>query len=218
MKTKIISLLLCLVLMLTLFAGCKRNEEDTTTTTTTTTTTETTTESTTESTTEEPTQNTSSQNKKVQRDKRLVGKWNASTNIVIGENGETVTSRCTVIFKKDGTFSQVTSEKQARQVIVDTYLISFGCKDEKELDEYIRQNKNLTLEAYIAIALAELDDSDFNLKGTWKTQNNTLYQTTFNGTRNATEASKYTVSNDGNTVKINIKNGSATTTMVLTKA
>ena len=200
--------------MITLFAGCKRNEEEITTTTTTTTT-----EATTETTTEEPASNTSSQNTKVQRDKRLIGKWNASTDIVIGENGETVTSKCTVTFKKDGTFSQITSEKQARQMIVDTYLISFGCKNEKELAEYIRKNTKLTLEGYIAMALANMTESDMNIKGTWKTEkNNTLYETTFNGTRNVTETIKYTVSDDGNTVKLNIKNGDSTITMVLTKA
>ena len=214
MKTKVISILLCFVLMITLFAGCKRNEEEITTTTTTTTT-----EATTETTTEEPASNTSSQNTKVQRDKRLIGKWNASTDIVIGENGETVTSKCTVTFKKDGTFSQITSEKQARQMIVDTYLISFGCKNEKELAEYIRKNTKLTLEGYIAMALANMTESDMNIKGTWKTEkNNTLYETTFNGTRNVTETIKYTVSDDGNTVKLNIKNGDSTITMVLTKA
>ena len=179
--------------MVTAFAGCKRNEEES--------------------------YNNTSSNKKVQRDSRLVGKWNASTEIVIGEKGETVTSKCTVTFKKDGSFSQITSEKQARQMIVDTYLISFGCKNEKELEEYIRKNTKLTLEAYIAMAMADMTENDFNITGTWKTENNnTLYETTFNGTRNVTEITKYTVSNDGNTVKINIKNGDATVTMVLTKA
>ena len=214
MKIKLFSIVLCFILIITAFAGCKRNEEENTTTSTTTTT-----ETTTETITEEPTSSTSSQNKKVQRDKRLVGKWNASTDIVIGENGETVTSKCTVTFKKDGSFSQITSEKQARQMIVDTYLISFGCKNEKELEEYIRKNTKLTLEAYIAMAMADMTENDFNITGTWKTENNnTLYETTFNGTRNVTEITKYTVSNDGNTVKINIKNGDATVTMVLTKA
>lgn len=215
MKIKLFSIVLCFILIITAFAGCKRNEEESTTTTTTTTTTE----NTTESTTEEPTSNVSSQNSNVQRDKRLVGKWNAATDIVIGENGETVTSKCTVTFKKDGSFSQITSEKQARQMIVDTYLISFGCKNEKELEEYIRKNTKLTLEAYIAMAMADMTENDFNITGAWKTENNnTLYETTFNGTRNVTEITKYTVSNDGNTVKINIKNGDATVTMVLTKA
>lgn len=214
MKIKLFSIVLCFILIITAFAGCKRNEEENTTTSTTTTT-----ETTTETITEEPTSSTSSQNKKVQRDKRLVGKWNASTDIVIGENGETVTSKCTVTFKKDGSFSQITSEKQARQMIVDTYLISFGCKNERELEEYIRKNTKLTLEAYIAMAMADMTENDFNITGTWKTENNnTLYETTFNGTRNVTEITKYTVSNDGNTVKINIKNGDATVTMVLTKA
>ncbi|MBQ5677387.1 MAG: hypothetical protein IIV47_00800 [Clostridia bacterium] len=214
MKIKLFSIVLCFILIITAFAGCKRNEEENTTTSTTTTT-----ETTTETITEEPTSSTSSQNKKVQRDKRLVGKWNAATDIVIGEKGETVTSKCTVTFKKDGSFSQITSEKQARQMIVDTYLISFGCKNEKELEEYIRKNTKLTLEAYIAMAMADMTENDFNITGTWKTENNnTLYETTFNGTRNVTEITKYTVSNDGNTVKINIKNGDATVTMVLTKA
>ena len=214
MKIKLFSIVLCFILIITAFAGCKRNEEKNTTTTTTTTT-----ETTTEPTTEEPSSNASSSNGKEQRDKRLVGKWNASTDIVIGENGETVTSKCTVTFKKDGSFSQITSEKQARQMIVDTYLISFGCKNEKELEEYIRKNTKLTLEAYIAMAMADMTENDFNITGTWKTENNnTLYETTFNGTRNVTEITKYTVSNDGNTVKINIKNGDATVTMVLTKA
>ena len=121
MKIKLFSIVLCFILIITAFAGCKRNEEENTTTLTTTTT-----ETTTETITEEPTSNVSSQNSNVQRDKRLIGKWNASTDIVIGENGETVTSKCTVTFKKDGSFSQITSEKQARQMIVDTYLISFG--------------------------------------------------------------------------------------------
>ena len=214
MKIKLFSIVLCFVLIITAFAGCKRNEEKNTTTTTTTTT-----ETTTEPTTEEPSSNASSSNGKEQRDKRLVGKWNASTDIVIGENGETVTSKCTVTFKKDGSFSQITSEKQARQLIVDTYLISFGCKNEKELEEYIRKNTKLTLEAYIAMAMADMTENDFNITGTWKTENNnTLYETTFNGTRNVTETIKYTVSNDGSTVKLNIKNGDATVTMVLTKA
>lgn len=214
MKIKLFSIVLCFVLIITAFAGCKRNEEKNTTTTTTTTT-----ETTTEPTTEEPSSNASSSNGKEQRDKRLVGKWNASTDIVIGENGETVTSKCTVTFKKDGSFSQITSEKQARQMIVDTYLISFGCKNKQELEEYIRKNTNLTLEGYIAMAMADMTENDFNITGTWKTENdNTLYETTFNGTRNVTEITKYTVSNDGNTVKINIKNGDATVTMVLTKA
>lgn len=214
MKIKLFSIVLCFILIITAFAGCKRNEEKNTTTTTTTTT-----ETTTEPTTEEPTSSTSSQNTNVQRDKRLVGKWNASTDIVIGENGETVTSKCTVTFKKDGSFSQITSEKQARQMIVDTYLISFGCKNEKELEEYILKNTKLTLEAYIAMAMADMTENDFNITGTWKTENNnTLYETTFNGTRNVTETIKYTVSNDGSTVKLNIKNGDATVTMVLTKA
>lgn len=214
MKIKLFSIVLCFILIITAFAGCKRNEEENTTTSTTTTT-----ETTTEPTTEEPTSSTSSQNTNVQRDKRLVGKWNASTDIVIGENGETVTSKCTVTFKKDGSFSQITSEKQARQLIVDTYLISFGCKNEKELEEYIRKNTKLTLEAYIAMAMADMTENDFNITGTWKTENNnTLYETTFNGTRNVTETIKYTVSNDGSTVKLNIKNGDATVTMVLTKA
>lgn len=211
---KIISIVLCFVLIITAFAGCKRNEEKNTTTTTTTTT-----EATTEPTTEEPSSNASSSNGKEQRDKRLVGKWNASTDIVIGENSETVTSKCTVTFKKDGSFSQITSEKQARQMIVDTYLISFGCKNEQELEEYIRKNTNLTLEGYIAMAMADMTENDFNVKGTWRTEkNNTLYETTFNGTRNVTETAKYTVSDDGNTVKINITNGDATITMVLTRA
>ena len=214
MKIKLFSIVLCFILIITAFAGCKRNEEENTTTSTTTTT-----ETTTEPTTEEPTSSTSSQNTNVQRDKRLVGKWNASTDIVIGEKGETVTSKCTVTFKKDGSFSQITSEKQARQLIVDTYLISFGCKNEQELAEYISKNTNLTLEAYIAMAMADMTENDFDITGTWKTENNnTLYETTFNGTRNVTEITKYTVSNDGNTVKINIKNGDATVTMVLTKA
>ena len=214
MKIKLFSIVLCFILIITAFAGCKRNEEENTTTSTTTTT-----EITTETITEEPTSSTTSQNKKVQRDKRLIGKWNAATDIVIGENGETVTSKCTVTFKKDGSFSQITSEKQARQMIVDTYLISFGCKNEKELEEYIRKNTKLTLEAYIAMAMADMTENDFNITGTWKTENNnTLYETTFNGTRNVTEITKYTVSNDGNTVKINIKNGDATVIMVLTKA
>ena len=215
MKTKVISILLCFVLMVTLFVGCEKNEEESTTTTTT----ETTTETTIETTTEEPTSNTSSQNTKVQRDKRLIGKWDASTDVVVGENGETVTSKCTVTFKKDGTFSQITTEKQARQLIVDTYLISFGCKNEQELDAYLRVTKQLNLEAYIAMAMANMTDSDFSVNGTWKTENkNTLYETTFNGTRNVTETMKYTVSDDGSTVKLNITNGKETITMVLKKA
>ena len=214
MKIKLFSIVLCFILIITAFAGCKRNEEENTTTSTTTTT-----ETTTETITEEPTSNVSSQNSNVQRDKRLIGKWNAATDIVIGENGETVTSKCTVTFKKDGSFSQITSEKQARQMIVDTYLISFGCKNEQELEEYIRKNTNLTLEGYIAMAMADMTENDFNVKGTWRTEkNNTLYETTFNGTRNFTETAKYTVSDDGNTVKINITNGDATVTMVLTRA
>ena len=214
MKIKLFSIVLCFILIITAFAGCKRNEEENTTISTTTTT-----ETTTETITEEPTSSMSSQNSNVQRDKRLIGKWNAATDIVIGEKGETVTSKCTVTFKKDGSFSQITSEKQARQMIVDTYLISFGCKNEKELEEYIRKNTKLTLEAYIAMAMADMTENDFNITGTWKTENNnTLYETTFNGTRNVTEITKYTVSNDGNTVKISIKNGDATVTMVLTKA
>lgn len=215
---KIISIVLCFVLMVTLFAGCRRNEEESTTTTTTTA--ETTTETTTETTPEENTTKQSSQNTKVERDSRLVGKWQAATQVPIDENGNTVTSKCTVTFKKDGTFSQITSEKQARQMIVDTYLITFGCKNEKELDVYLRTTKQLTLEAYIAMAMANMTENDMKVQGTWKTENkNTLYETTFNGTRNVTETVKYKVSDNGNTIKLYIESGTDTPLeMILTKA
>ena len=215
MKIKVISILLCFVLIITAFAGCKKNEEETTTTTTTTTTTETTTETI----TEESYNNTSS-NKKVQRDSRLVGKWRASTKIVVGENGETVTSKCNINFRKDGTFSQITTENQARQMIIDTYLITFGCANEQELDEYLRQNKKIPLDAFVAMALAEMTDTDFRLDGEWRTENkNTLYETTNNGQRDVTETMKYTVSDDGNTVKISVSDASGgTQTMILTRA
>ena len=215
MKTKVISIVLCFVLIITAFAGCKRNEEEITTTTTTTTT-----ETTTESTSEENTTNKSSQNTKVERDSRLIGKWHAETQVPIDENGNTVTSRCTVTFKKDGTFTQITSEKQARQMVVDTYLITFGCKNEKELDAYIRKTTKLTLEGYIAMALANMTESDMNVKGTWKTENkNKLYETTNNGTRDVTEIVKYKVSDDGNTIKLYFENGTDNSLeMILTKA
>ena len=215
MKTKVISIVLCFVLIITAFAGCKRNEEEITTTTITTTT-----ETTTESTTEENTTNKSSQNTKVERDSRLIGKWHAETLVPIDENGNTVTSRCTVTFKKDGTFTQITSEKQARQMVVDTYLITFGCKNEKELDAYIRKTTKLTLEGYIAMALANMTESDMNVKGTWKTENkNKLYETTNNGTRDVTEIVKYKVSDDGNTIKLYFENGTDNSLeMILTKA
>ncbi|MBR4890375.1 MAG: hypothetical protein IKU15_03705 [Clostridia bacterium] len=215
MKTKVISIVLCFVLIITAFAGCKRNEEEITTTTTTTTT-----ETKTESTTEENTTNKSSQNTKVERDSRLIGKWRAETQVPIDENGNTVTSRCTVTFKKDGTFTQITSEKQARQMVVDTYLITFGCKNEKELDAYIRKTTKLTLEGYIAMALANMTESDMNVKGTWKTENkNKLYETTNNGTRDVTEIVKYKVSDDGNTIKLYFENGTDNSLeMILTKA
>ncbi|MBR5191492.1 MAG: hypothetical protein IKW34_05650 [Clostridia bacterium] len=215
MKTKVISIVLCFVLIITAFAGCKRNEEEITTTTTTTTT-----ETTTESTTEENTTNKSSQNTKVERDSRLIGKWRAETQVPIDENGNTVTSRCTVTFKKDGTFTQITSEKQARQMVVDTYLITFGCKNEKELDAYIRKTTKLTLEGYIAMALANMTESDMNVKGTWKTENkNKLYETTNNGTRDVTEIVKYKVSDDGNTIKLYFENGTDNSLeMILTRA
>lgn len=214
MKIKIISVVLCFVLMVTLFAGCKKNEEESTTTTTTTTT-----ETTTKTTSEEDTTKQSSQNTKVERDSRLVGKWRAETKIPVDENGNTVTSRCTVIFKKDGTFSQITSEKQARQMVIDTYLITFDCANEQELERYLLANKKITLDAYVAMALANMTESDMNVKGTWKTENkNTLYETTFNGTRNVTEAVKYKVFNNGNTIKLYIENGTETPLeMVLTK-
>ena len=138
MKIKLFSIVLCFILIITAFAGCKRNEEENTTTSTTTTT-----ETTTETITEEPTSSTASQNKKVQRDSRLVGKWQAAPRVPIDENGNTVTSKCTVTFKKDGTFSQITSEKQARQMIVDTYLISFGCKMKKNLKNISEKTQNL---------------------------------------------------------------------------
>lgn len=215
MKTKVISIVLCFVLIITAFAGCKRNEEEITTTTTTTTT-----ETTTESTTEENTTNKSSQNTKVERDSRLIGKWRAETQVPIDENGNTVTSRCTVTFKKDGTFTQITSEKQARQMVVDTYLITFGCKNEKELDAHIRKTTKLTLEGYIAMALANMTENDMNVKGTWKTENkNKLYETTNNGTRDVTEIVKYKVSDDGNTIKLYFENGTDNSLeMILTKA
>ena len=215
MNTKVISILLCFILIITAFAGCKRNEEEITTTTTTTTT-----ETTTESTTEENTTNKSSQNTKVERDSRLIGKWRAETQVPIDENGNTVTSRCTVTFKKDGTFTQITSEKQARQMVVDTYLITFGCKNEKELDAYIRKTTKLTLEGYIAMALANMTESDMNVKGTWKTENkNKLYETTNNGTRDVTEIVKYKVSDDGNTIKLYFENGTDNSLeMILTRA
>ena len=215
MNTKVISILLCFILIITAFAGCKRNEEEITTTTTTTTT-----ETTTESTTEENTTNKSSQNTKVERDSRLIGKWYAETLVPIDENGNTVTSRCTVTFKKDGTFTQITSEKQARQMVIDTYLITFGCKNEKELDAYIRKTTKLTLEGYIAMALANMTESDMNVKGTWKTENkNKLYETTNNGTRDVTEIVKYKVSDDGNTIKLYFENGTDNSLeMILTKA
>ena len=215
MKTKVISIVLCFVLIITAFAGCKRNEEEITTTTTTTTT-----ETKTESTTEENTTNKSSQNTKVERDSRLIGKWRAETQVPIDENGNTVTSRCTVTFKKDGTFTQITSEKQARQMVVDTYLITFGCKNEKELDAYIRKTTKLTLEGYIAMALANMTESDMNVKGTWKTENkNKLYETTNNGTRDVTEIVKYKVSDDGNTIKLYFENGTDNSLeMILTRA
>lgn len=215
MKTKVISILLCFILIITAFTGCKRNEEEITTTTTTTTT-----ETTTESTTEENTTNKSSQNTKVERDSRLIGKWYAETQVPIDENGNTVTSRCTVTFKKDGTFTQITSEKQARQMVIDTYLITFGCKNEKELDAYIRKTTKLTLEGYIAMALANMTESDMNVKGTWKTENkNKLYETTNNGTRDVTEIVKYKVSDDGNTIKLYFENGTDNSLeMILTRA
>ena len=105
-------------------------------------------------------------------------------------------------------------------MIIDTYLITFGCANEQELDEYLRQNKKIPLDAFVAMALAEMTDTDFRLDGEWRTENkNTLYETTNNGQRDVTETMKYTVSDDGNTVKISVSDASGgTQTMILTRA
>ena len=219
MKIKIISLLLCLV-AISVFAGCNNNsEESTTTTPTTTEATESTTDATVQSETITKDSNSNNSTTKVIRDSKLVGKWIAATKIPVDEKGNSVTSNCTIVFKKDGTFSQVTSEKQARQTIVDTYMLTFGCTTEKELDLYLRKNTKNSLETHIAMAMANLTKEDMNTTGTWRTEDGTLYETTFNGTRNVTESLKYTVSADGKTAKISIKSGdSDTITMILTKA
>ena len=153
-------------------------------------------------------------------DSRLFGVWNASSEIPITEDGKTVTSQCLIKFNEDGTFEQVTTEAQARRMIIDTYLITFNCKNEQELDSYIRANKGTTLEGYVIIALAQMSASDFRIKGTWKTENdNTLYETTVDGNKNNIEVIKYIVSNDKNAVRFTIEDGTGgTTTMTLTKA
>ncbi|MBR5203115.1 MAG: hypothetical protein IKW45_07610, partial [Clostridia bacterium] len=146
-------------------------------------------------------------------DSRLIGVWNASTEIPITEDGKTVTSRCSINFKENGTFEQATTEAQARRMIIDTYLTVFNCQNEQELDNYLRKNKGITLEAYVLIALAQMTDSDFQIKGTWKTENdNTLYETTMDGEKENVEVIKYVFSNDKNSVKLTIEDGSGGTT------
>lgn len=153
-------------------------------------------------------------------DRRLIGKWIASAEIPVTENGATVTSNCFFLFKEDGTFEQATTEVQARQMIIDTYLIVFNCRNEQELEAYIRINKGITLDAYVAMALAEMTDADFHIKGTWKTENdNTLYEITDEGNKKHTETIKYVFSNDGSSVNFSISDGAGgKTTMILKKA
>ena len=83
---------------------------------------------------------------------------------------------------------------------------------------YLIKNTGNTLETHIAMAMANLTDSDMNITGTWRTDKGTLYETTFNGTRDVTESATYSVSSDGQTAKINLKNGDSTITMTLKKA
>lgn len=156
----------------------------------------------------------------VTRDSRLVGVWNASTEIPINENGATVTSNCTVVFNEDGTFTQTTTEAQARQMIIDTYLIVFNCRNEQELDAYIRINKGTTLEGYVVMALAEMTDEDFYIKGTWETKSdNTLYETTLDGDKKHIETATYVLSNDGTAVKLSFDDGAGgAISMILKKA
>ncbi len=250
MKTKIISIFLCLVLVLVAFSGCDNtptdNGDDTTKN-----------NSffadlfdkTPENPTEEPTNNNSSDSGKTNentepfnekttdktnqntaekedtnsvqtnRDNRLVGKWRASAEIPVNENGATVTSNCFFLFREDGTFEQATTEAQARQMIIDTYLIAFNCRNEKELETYIQINKGITLEGYVAMALAEMTDEDFHIKGTWETKNdNTLYETTIVENKKKIETVTYVFSNDGNAIEFSISDGAGgTTTMILKK-
>lgn len=200
MKTKIIAIIMCL-LLLVLFAGCGNSGKDENTSDTTTTTESTTIDEFAEDVDE--TNNTDEPS----NDARLVGKWSAVTYVPIDDNGNTVASRSTVIFNNDGTFSQVTTEAQAEQMLIDTFMITFGCDSEAELESFIKSEMNMPLDAYIAISMAKLTDADLNITGTWKTSGKTLYQTTFNGTRDKTETTKFVVSDNGETAKIRLSDG-----------
>jgi hypothetical protein len=223
MKIKVISILLCLIFVVTAFAGCEKpsafpngffgNGEDTTTTDTNTPSGEE------DVTNEDGTPVVSSKPTNSTQDNRLVGTWNAETQVPITEDGKTVASRCTLVFKKDGTFAQTTTEKQAKRAIIDTYLVLFDCETEEELDKYIRKNKKTTLEGYVIMALANMTDEDFKVTGTWKTKNdNTLYETVKRDGKSVVETITYTVSSDGNTVKLLFDDGvGGKITMTLTK-
>ena len=154
------------------------------------------------------------------RDSRLYGIWNATSEIPINENGATVTAYCSIAFREDGTYEQITTEEQAKRMIIDTYLIVFNCKNEQELDKYIRVNKGTTLEGYVIMALAEMTDEDLYVKGTWETKdNNTLYETFIVDGEKNVETATYVFSKDGTAVKLNIENGTGDTmTMILRKA
>ncbi len=232
MKIKVISILMCLILVVTVFSGCGKKpsifpngflSDAGDVTTTTTTANGNANNSSIEETVTDKDGNpvsTSKPNGTTTQDSRLVGKWNAKVEIPIDNNGSTVSSTSTIEFKSDGTFQQSKTEAQARREIIDTYLVVFGCETEEELSKYIIKNKKATLEGYVAMALAQMTDEDFCTKGTWKTKNNnTLYETIKYEGENVVETITYTVSNDGSTVKMQLADGTGgKLTMILTKA
>lgn len=187
-SVKIYSLLLCLVLVLTVFSACGKKESNTMTT-----------ETTTLETTTAPLED-------ITHDKRLIGTWNGEMEYPITEDGKTVVVGCLVEIRKNGTMTLTMTKDQMREVYVKSLMVMTGVDNEFALDKALLFTTGKGLDETVDEMVAQLKDEDLVTTVFWETEdNNKLYEMDAGETKEDVTVETYTVSNDGNTVVITIE-------------
>lgn len=207
---KIFSLILCLALVLTIFAACGKTEkkEDETKA------------STTESTTVETT--TEAPKGDATHDGRLIGLWSGiEEQQILNEDGSVATTikvRCTAEFKEDGSLVMEMNEEDFRASMVTMLLLTYGFETEEELDAFLQQNAGMSLDDMLDMAIGEMV---LTITATWETDGNgnitTAYTDSTSG-EEIVETGPYTLSEDGKTLVITEENEMGPTTVTYTKA
>lgn len=202
---KIFSLILCLALVLTIFAACGKTEkkEDETKA------------STTESTTVETT--TEAPKGDATHDGRLIGLWTGAIDFPMDENGTTAKVNVTMELNEDGTCSMTMNEDDLKAMIISLYMVMFECETEEELDAALQQNMGMSLDDFVAMAMEDFSEDDLNSKGVWTTKDGKLYITDEDVEATEEEACAYEFSEDGKTVTLTFEDEDMGTQIIVLK-